>query len=468
MSDYQEPLSPGLAPFRETFGTFTPEAIVFDCDGVLLNTQSLWEETQVEYLEARSLAMEEARRRWLVGRDVIDVVVAIAELTGEKPEDVGESLKRSYFAKLAEDIPVLPGAAELLKAASSRIPVAVASNSNRAPLLSELADVGLLPYVDHVVSLDDVASPKPAPDIYVRACELLGVAPERALAIEDSETGAQAAAAAGCRLIVAPTIPGQRPEGELEIAAIGDPGLREWVATWPDRRGGYSPVYNALGLVRHEIPDAIVTDCDGLLLDTEALWTETQLKVLYDAGVTPTEEDLGALMGTTLEQTAEILGDMTDQDPARVEQIVTDDFQSRLGANVPTMPGAREFLELAATKVPIAVASNSWHEILEKKLTAAGLLGYFESLQSSSTVGNPKPAPDMYEAGAKALGCEPSRCLAFEDSPLGARAAKAAGMTLIGIPSTGQPIDVADLTLSSLSDPDLLAWVKSWPNRKQD
>ncbi|MCG7443579.1 HAD family phosphatase [Dermabacter vaginalis] len=468
MSDYAEPFSPSLAPFHETFGTFTPEAIVFDCDGVLLNTQSLWEDTQVEYLEARSLEMDEERRRWLVGRDVKDVVIAIAELTGEIPEEVGEALKKIYFAKLAEDIPVLPGAAELLKAASSRIPVAVASNSNRAPLVSELADVGLLPYVDHVVSLDDVPNPKPAPDIYVRACELLGVAPERTLAIEDSETGAQAASAAGCRLIVAPTIPGQNPEGELEIEAIGDAGLREWVATWPDRRKGYSPVYNALGLVRHEIPEAIVTDCDGLLLDTEALWTETQLKVLYDAGVSPTEEDLGALMGTTLEQTADILGEMTGQDPAHVRQLVTDDFQSRLGSSVPVMPGAREFLELASTKVPIAVASNSWHEILEKKLTGAGLLEYFESLQSASTVENPKPAPDMYEAGAKALGCEPSRCLAFEDSPIGARAAKAAGMTLIGIPSTGQPIDVADVTLSSLSDPDLLAWVKSWPNRKQD
>ena len=50
MSDYAEPFSPSLAPFHETFGTFTPEAIVFDCDGVLLNTQSLWEDTQVEYL----------------------------------------------------------------------------------------------------------------------------------------------------------------------------------------------------------------------------------------------------------------------------------------------------------------------------------------------------------------------------------------------------------------------------------
>lgn len=105
MSDYQEPLSPGLAPFRETFGTFTPEAIVFDCDGVLLNTQSLWEETQVEYLEARSLAMEEARRRWLVGRDVIDVVVAIAELTGRSPKTLAKVSSGATLQSLPKTSP---------------------------------------------------------------------------------------------------------------------------------------------------------------------------------------------------------------------------------------------------------------------------------------------------------------------------------------------------------------------------
>ncbi|MDO5645175.1 MAG: HAD family phosphatase [Dermabacter sp.] len=219
-----------------------------------------------------------------------------------------------------------------------------------------------------------------------------------------------------------------------------------------------------LAAVRGFRPAGVVFDCDGLILDTESLWEDTQQAILaaYGARVTPAQEE--ALMGTTLEQSVAILAEATGQPYDRLLAESREDFTRRLEGPVRFMPGAKAFVELVASKVPIAVASNSWHTALVGKLTRAGIIDLFANVQSADTVEHAKPAPDMYARAAEQMGFEPRQCLAFEDSPVGARAAVAAGLTLIGVPSTPVPIPVASATVDSLEDPGLIAWVSSWPD----
>ena len=139
------------------------------------------------------------------------------------------------------------------------------------------------------------------------------------------------------------------------------------------------------------------------------------------------------------------------------EQFLTD-----LGEELHPMPGAIAIVRAAAARVPIACASNSWHEALEDKLTRAGIIDLFANLQSTDTVENGKPAPDMYAKAASELGVAPGECLALEDSAVGARAAVAAGLRLLAVPPHGGDVDEADLRIATLEDEGLLEWIATW------
>lgn len=222
-------------PFTKVFGAFTPRAVVFDCDGILLDTQALWDRAIDDLLADRGTPFAPAEASALVGRTVEHVVLAVATRVGEDPHAVGHELGKRYRTFLGQNIPVLPGARELVEAVREKMPVAVASNSPRRFLVDNLERTDLLPLIDHVVGADDVEEGKPAPDLYLRACELLGEEPAECLAFEDSDTGALSARAAGLRLVAAPIIPGQHPEADLTVAAIGDPALAAWVRSWTPR-----------------------------------------------------------------------------------------------------------------------------------------------------------------------------------------------------------------------------------------
>lgn len=450
---------------------FTPQAIIFDCDGTLLDTQRIWTEVIHELLAANDKTLDPAVASTFVGGTVEAVVGAIAQILQADPHTVGNELGRRYYTYLADPahegkIPLMPGARESLEILSRKLPLAVASNSTQPHLSENLEQAGLLPFVDFVVSADDVPQGKPAPDIYLRAAQLLGVAPEHCLVIEDSTNGAQAAIAAGMKVVFLQQIAGQESIGNYVAESLADPNLQNWFKQLAVTRRGLSTEH-PLGLLRHYIPRGIVFDCDGLLLDTESVWEQSQQEILERYGITLSEAQSESLMGTTLEQTVEFICSITDINEAELQQEIKTTFTERLKNELKLMEGAMEFLELAATKVPLAVASNSWHSALLDKLERAQILPLFDNVQSSDTVENSKPAGDMYEKAVREMGLEPSRCLAFEDSPLGAQAAKAAGLKLIAIPTRQPKIEVADLNLNSLSNPDLINWVHSWPARKK-
>lgn len=214
-------------------------------------------------------------------------------------------------------------------------------------------------------------------------------------------------------------------------------------------------------------PRAVVFDCDGLLLDTERVWDETQATILRRLGTTLGPEEEAGIIGSSVETAAKIIAGAAGADVEEVTAAIREQFVADIAADLETMPGAADVIEATAARLPIACASNSWHEALVDKLERTGLLEAFSDLESTDTVEHGKPAPDMYARAAAQLGVQPGEALAFEDSPTGARAALAAGLRLIAVPMPGTEIEGADLVIDSLEDPALLAWIDSWPQRRR-
>lgn len=209
-------------------------------------------------------------------------------------------------------------------------------------------------------------------------------------------------------------------------------------------------------------PQAIVFDCDGLLLDTESIWQITEDRVVTAHGAVLEEGDAALLHGSTLEAAAELIARRSGHEEQTVRADLHREFDRELAGGIRTLPGAAEILSLAGAKVPLGCASNSWLDSLEDKLRLGGLREHFTVLEASDTVERPKPAPDMYAAAARALGVDPAQALAFEDSGTGAQAARDAGLQLIAVPTGGHPAPPADLALTTLTDPDLRAWIATW------
>ncbi|MGP4978500.1 HAD family hydrolase [Brachybacterium tyrofermentans] len=215
---------------------WTPAAAIFDCDGLLVDTEGQWVALQDRYLARHGAALDPATRRAITGRAAEVVVVTIAEAVGKDPVEVGEELVDEHRRTVGEKLTPIPGALETLRAIAAVRPVAVASNSPRDLLDVKLAGLGIADVVDASIAIEDVEAPKPAPDMYLAAARALGAEPSECLGFEDSETGAEAALAAGLQLIAVPSIPGQDPRAPRRLDSLADPVLATWIAGWESIR----------------------------------------------------------------------------------------------------------------------------------------------------------------------------------------------------------------------------------------
>jgi HAD superfamily hydrolase (TIGR01509 family) len=145
-----------------------------------------------------------------------------------RAEALGQELLQLVERRLLEEAVAFPGAEDLVRELKGRVPIAVASNTPEHLVGGALACAGVAEYFDVVVTADQVAEPKPSPDVYLRACELLGAAPSRSIALEDSPTGVAAARAAGMFVIGIPSFPGVLlDEADLVGRSLNDPRVRE-------------------------------------------------------------------------------------------------------------------------------------------------------------------------------------------------------------------------------------------------
>jgi HAD superfamily hydrolase (TIGR01509 family) len=203
---------------------------------------------------------------------------------------------------------------------------------------------------------------------------------------------------------------------------------------------------------------AVVFDNDGLLLDTEEAWTRAETALFERHGRTFTGEHKRELIGTSPSVSAAKLAvmlDMPGRGRALMEELHAQVMEETL-AGVAPRPGALELLDaIRAAGMPVGVASNSAREFVEHVLSVAGLVdGHFDVVVTANDVERPKPAPDLYLAACAALGAEPERSAALEDSATGVAAARAAGMFVVAVPYFPDlPIDGASLTVDTLADP---------------
>ena len=201
--------------------------------------------------------------------------------------------------------------------------------------------------------------------------------------------------------------------------------------------------------LRDALPfDALLFDMDGLLVDTEPLWLETETEVMARLGAQWREEDQQALLGGSMARTVAYLLSKArlhpDElpSPETIARWMLDGMLVRAAAGrVVVQPGARELLsEVASAGVPYALVTSSEREFARAVLTATGFR--FPLVVTGDDVTAHKPDPEPYLLAAKLLGVDPARCVALEDSPNGVTSAGAAGCLVIAVPSL-LPVEAA-------------------------
>jgi HAD superfamily hydrolase (TIGR01509 family) len=218
------------------------------------------------------------------------------------------------------------------------------------------------------------------------------------------------------------------------------------------------------------IPAAVVFDNDGLLLDTEEAWTRAETELFARRGAEFTFEHKRDLIGSSHTIAAgklEVMLGLPGEGEAlmnELHELVMEEARKEVAPR----PGAVELVDaLNAAGIPIAVASNSQRAFLDRVLHSSGMADRFAITVAGDEVPNPKPAPDIYLEACRRLGAEPARSVGLEDSPTGATPAKAAGLTVIGVPYLAEiAVPQADVIAASLVDEVVLATVGLVPSKR--
>jgi HAD superfamily hydrolase (TIGR01509 family) len=199
------------------------------------------------------------------------------------------------------------------------------------------------------------------------------------------------------------------------------------------------------------MPEAVIFDLDGVLLDSEQRWNEVKEALVREAGGAWAEGAPRVMMGMSSPEWSAYMRYQL-QVPLDAEAINADvvrRMHDGYAAGLPLLPGAIDAVHALAARWPLGLASSSNREIIDVFLDAADVSGAFGATVSSEEVARGKPAPDVYLAAAAALGVPPERCVAIEDSANGLRAARAAGMAVIAVPNPHYPPDEDALALAA-------------------
>jgi HAD superfamily hydrolase (TIGR01509 family) len=197
---------------------------------------------------------------------------------------------------------------------------------------------------------------------------------------------------------------------------------------------------------------AVVFDLDGVILDTEQLWDEVREGLARERGGRWSERAQADMMGMSSSEWSRYMHDVVGlaEPPEEINREVVRRMLDRYAEQLPLIDGAVESVQRIGAEWPLALASSSNRELINRALEASGLARLFRATVSSEEVARGKPAPDVYLEAAAKLGVEAMRCAAVEDSANGIRSAHAAGMRVVAIPNPTFPPPEDVLALASI------------------
>ena len=198
------------------------EAVVFDLDGVIVDSEHLWDEVREELARKRGGRWHDRAQTDMMGMSAPEWSRYMHDVIGlsESPEEIDRLVVEGMLARYAEQLPLIDGAVDAVLRLAESYRLALASSSNRSVIDAVLDAAGLTSSFEATVSSEEVARGKPAPDVFLEAARRLGVAPDSCAAVEDSGNGIRSAHAAGMRVVGIPNRRYPPPRDALALADV--------------------------------------------------------------------------------------------------------------------------------------------------------------------------------------------------------------------------------------------------------
>jgi len=196
------------------------EAVVFDLDGVLLQSEEVWDAVRERYVREAGGRYDEEVQRAMMGMSAPEWSRYLHEEADvrQDPEDINRDVVERMLEAYRSELPLLPGAVDAVRRTAESFPLGLASSSNREVFEAVLDLAGIVDCFGATVSSEEVARGKPAPDVYLEAARRLGVEPECCTAVEDSHAGIRSAKSAGMRVVAIPNASYPPDDEALELA----------------------------------------------------------------------------------------------------------------------------------------------------------------------------------------------------------------------------------------------------------
>jgi HAD superfamily hydrolase (TIGR01509 family) len=196
------------------------DAVVFDLDGVMVDSEQVWDDVREQLARERGGRWHEGAQAAMMGMSSPEWSAYMHDEIGlrESPEEINAEVVRRLLERYRRQLPLIDGAVEAVERLGGDFTLGVASSSNRPVIEAVLDGAGIADRFDAVVSSEEVARGKPAPDVYLEAMRRLGVEHAHTAAVEDSSNGIRAAHAAGMRVIALPNTHYPPAEDALALA----------------------------------------------------------------------------------------------------------------------------------------------------------------------------------------------------------------------------------------------------------
>jgi HAD superfamily hydrolase (TIGR01509 family) len=209
------------------------EAVVFDLDGVIVDSEHLWDEVREKLAHERGGRWHERAQADMMGMSAPEWSRYMHEVVGlaESPAEIDQLVVEGMLERYAERLPLIDGATDAVLRVAGSFRLALASSSNRRVIDAVLDAAGLASSFEVTVSSEEVGRGKPAPDVFLEAARRLELPPARCAAVEDSGNGIRAAHAAGMRVVAIPNRRYPPPEDAVVLADLVLPAIGELDAT---------------------------------------------------------------------------------------------------------------------------------------------------------------------------------------------------------------------------------------------